>query len=352
MQLSKEFINETQKIVDLRVDIATRFLYSTDASIYQIEPLGVAFPKNGDQLAGAVELAAKYHVPVLARGAGSSLAGQAIGEALILDCSRYMDHIIEINPEERIATVETGVVLNAFNKALRKYGLQFGPDPASAERATIGGSLANNATGAHSIQYGMAADHLIAADIVLSDGSITEFRELSLNEAMRIAIPLNRNSKNENTKNRVGAIYASSLRIREQYKDVIREKWPKTWRNASGYGIHYLLPWSPSFPPQWGGAGDLKSPTPLPYPPVTPGTINLAPLLCGSEGTLAIIRKVKVRLVPRPQHTVLAVIPYEGLAEACDAVPGILELNPSAIELIPRSLISLAHSLPAYARHF
>lgn len=350
MQLPEDFLYEAQKILDLRVDITTRFLYSTDASIYQIEPLGVAFPRDGDQLAGVVELASKYHVPVLARGAGSSLAGQAIGEALILDCSRYMDHIIDINPEERTATVEAGVVLNAFNKALQKHALQFGPDPASAERATMGGSLANNASGAHSILYGMAADHLLAAEVVLSDGSVTQFEEMPAEEALRIATTYKQNNHNEETTNRVGAIYASALQIRERYQDIIRQKWPRTWRNASGYGLHYLLPWSPSAPPQWGRADNFTSQCSLPYPPVSPGSFNLSPLLCGSEGTLAIIRKAKLRLVSRPRNTILGVIPYEGLAEACDAVPGILELNPSAIELIPRNLIFLARSLPAYAR--
>src|SRR5688572_25591484 len=166
MPLHPDFINGLRKHFtgDIRLDSASRILYSTDASIYQIEPLGVAFPKTQEDLHAAVELATKYAIPILPRGAGTSLAGQAIGDALILDCSRWLDHIVEINADEHHAIVEPGVVLSNLNKVAAQYGLQYGPDPASAERATMGGVIANNATGAHSLLYGMSADHLISAD--------------------------------------------------------------------------------------------------------------------------------------------------------------------------------------------
>jgi len=125
---------------EVRFDKRTRVLYSTDASIYQMEPLGVAFPRNGEELAACVEIASSFDVPVLARGAGTSLGGQAIGPALILDCSRHLCHQIDINVEERTALIEPGVILNALNRAAAVHGLQFGPDPASAERATVAGS--------------------------------------------------------------------------------------------------------------------------------------------------------------------------------------------------------------------
>ena len=157
--------------IDARFDLPTRVLYSTDASIYQIEPLGVVFPKTQTELANIVDIACRNHTPVLARGAGSSLAGQAIGRALILDCSRYLNRIIEVDPEEQAAIIEPGCVLNSLNKAAAQYKLQFGPDPASGERATLGGSIANNATGAHSIVYGMAADHILSAHVVFANGS-------------------------------------------------------------------------------------------------------------------------------------------------------------------------------------
>src|SRR6266498_3271412 len=158
MALHSDFINELRKHFtgDIRDDLASRILYSTDASIYQIEPLGVVFPKTQDDLHAAVELAAKYKVPILPRGAGTSLAGQAIGSALILDCSRWLDSLIGLDAEAKTATVEPGLVLNTLNAAAAKHGLMYGPDPASAERATMGGVIANNATGAHSLTYGMS----------------------------------------------------------------------------------------------------------------------------------------------------------------------------------------------------
>ncbi|GJQ52690.1 MAG: hypothetical protein HKUEN02_15370 [Anaerolineaceae bacterium] len=183
MNLSREFIAELGKRFagDLRLDVASKILYSTDASMYQIEPLGVAIPKTQEDLQAAVELAAKYKIPILPRGSGSSLGGQAIGEALILDCSRYLTSILEINPEEKYALVEPGVILTDLNRAAAKYGLTFGPDPASAERATMGGVIGNNATGAHSILYGMSADHLLEAAVVLSDGSLSQWGMVNRN---------------------------------------------------------------------------------------------------------------------------------------------------------------------------
>jgi FAD/FMN-containing dehydrogenase len=169
----------------LRTDLTVRMLYSTDASIYQIEPLGVIFPRVADDLNAIVEICASFHSPVIVRGAGSGLAGQAIGRGWIVDCSRYLNRLLEIDPETRTALVEPGLVLNTLNREAARYGLQFGPDPASAERATLGGSLANNASGAHSIRYGMSADHLLGVEAVLSDGSTAQLEEIRLEQAER-----------------------------------------------------------------------------------------------------------------------------------------------------------------------
>lgn len=334
---------------DLRADPVTRQLYATDASIYRIEPLGVAFPRHVDELNLALEVCAAFGVPTLARGSGSSLAGQAIGPALILDCSRHLDNILEIQPEAGLAIVEPGVVLQRLNKALAAYGLQFGPDPASAERATLGGSLANNAAGAHSILYGMAADHLLAAEVALADGSQAFWEELSLGEAQRRAgigqqadllAECERllQSPEVSLEQRV---YGAVLAIRIANKGDIQRHWPKTYRRASGYSLNYLLPWSPVAPPAWPAA--------QPYPPVGQGRLNLAPLLAGSEGTLAVMRRLWLRLTPLPAATLLVVLAYPSVAEACDRVPEVLERRPSAVELIPPSLVRLARSVPAYA---
>ncbi len=347
--LPEDFVQEMQQTIDgeIRTDFTTRLLYSTDASIYQMEPLGVVFPSHLDDLQAIVELAARHKVPLLARGAGSSLAGQAIGPALIIDCSRHLTRLIEINPEERTTTVEPGLVLNTLNRAAAAHGLTFGPDPASAERATIGGSIANNASGSHSILYGMTADHLLAAEVVLADGSLATFASVSLDEAQRRA---------ESSANALeAALYRLALTIRQHYAETIRNRFPRVWRRACGYNLNYLMPWSPTAPPLWEQVSaqwlpEGHPPAPLPYPPVHPGEINLAPLIAGSEGTLAIIRRAKLRLVPKPKHTLLGILAFDSVAEACDFVPEVLSHHPSGVELIPGSLIQLARSVPAYAR--
>ncbi len=332
----REITNALTKAgVEARCDPVTRLLYSTDASIYQITPLGAAFPRTQDELAAAVEIVMRMRAPILARGSGSSLAGQAVGAGMILDCARHLRRILEINAQERYAIVEPGVILNTLNRAAAKHGLQFGPDPASAERATMGGSIGNNATGAHSILYGMAADHLVEAGVLLSDGSRETFGRVSEAEARQIAA---------NGNGRLAQIYAAALSIRENYTQAILANWPRTWRRATGYALNYLLPWAHSAPQGWEAAQPGMS-----YPPVVAGTINLAPLLAGAEGTLGVIQTMKVRLVPAPRHTVLGVLAYDSVAHACDATPEILERNPSAVELIPETLIRMARSAPAYA---
>lgn len=323
MILSKEFINELKKhfVGDIRLDTASKVLYSTDASMYQIEPLGVAIPKNQDDLQSAVELAAKYKTPILPRGSGSSLGGQAIGEALILDCSRHLNSILEINAEEHYAIVEPGVILADLNRAAAKHGFMFGPDPASAERATMGGVIGNNATGAHSILYGMSADHLLEADVILGDGSLSKWGIVNGEWGMG---------------KREAEVFSVVNEIRENYAEKIKQNYPKSWRNSAGYRLNYLLPWSPSKPPQWDGV----------YPN---SKLNLASLLAGSEGALAVIRKMKVNLVSKPKYTILGVLQYQSIESACDDVPRLLEFNPSAIELIPQMILQFARSVSAVA---
>lgn len=344
--LPLEFVNDRQIKQhfkgEIRHDITSRILYSTDASIYQIEPLGVAFPRTIEDLIILTETAARYAIPVLPRGSGSSLAGQAIGHALILDTSRYLNRILELNLEEQVATVEPGLILNTLNQTISSNQLQFGPDPASAERATIGGCIGNNAAGAHSIMYGMTADHILSLDVIFSDGSQATLRETSLHSAQTFS---------ETNTSIESHFYRIAFDIRARYQDKIRAHWPVTWRRASGYNLNYLLPWSPTQPPQWSSNTEWFSgkTQPLPYPPILPENINLAPLMAGSEGSLAIISKAKLRLVARNRFTILAVMCFSSIIDACENVERILSFAPSAVELIPQSLIELARSVPAYA---
>jgi len=316
---------------DSRFDPYTRILYSTDASNYQIEPIGVFFPRHEEDLERAVRAGRELEVPILPRGAGTSLAGQAVGAALILDCSRYLDTIHRLDPEQRLAEVGPGVVGAALNAAAKRHGLMFGPDPASADRATFGGMIATNATGAHSIRYGMTADHLLEAKVVLSDGSPARLGPLSEEEARRKA----------EAKTVEGGIYRAALDLRQNALGAVQAGWPKVWRRASGYSLDYLVGYSPSQPSGWYA-------DPEPYPPDRGFT--LAPLLCGSEGTLAVVSRATVNLVPRPKATVLVVLACSGIAEACDATPEILTTRPAAVELIPQSLLDRARAVPGYAR--
>jgi len=322
---------------DIRFDLASRILYSTDASIYQMEPLGVLLPRTQEDLHAAVELAARYRLPLLPRGAGSSLAGQAVGQAVILDVSRWLNRLIAINPEARTATVEPGLVLANLNRAAARFGLQFGPDPASAERATLGGVIGNNATGAHSILYGMTADHLISAETILSDGSLATWEEVDLSQQSRWW----------QDDSLFSTFVRTALEIRQKYASAIQQHFPHSWRNSAGYRLNYLLPWSPALPPRWDAAYGPQGTRG--YPPQGGADFNLAALLAGSEGTLAVIRRATLNLVPKPRHSLLAVRAYASLAEACDDVPRLLQFQPSAVELIPRLIFQLARSIPAYA---
>lgn len=332
MQRIAELLQELKQNFagELRSDPASRALYSTDASMYQIAPLGVAIPANQEDLQAALELAAKYDLPVLPRGAGSSLGGQAIGEALILDCSRHLNRILSMDAHTQTAVVEPGVVLADLNRAARKHGLMFGPDPASAERATMGGVIGNNATGAHSILYGMTADHLVSADVIMSDGSLATW--CALDDSMQEQV--------ESSGGRMADLVRAARDIRTRHARQIRENFPRSWRNSAGYRINYLIPFSPSKPSQWQGN----------YPPVDASRLNLQCLLAGSEGTLAVIQRATLKLVQKPPYTLLGVLAYPDIAAACDDVPRLLSFQPSAIELIPQLIIRLARGVPAYAR--
>ncbi|MFV1859756.1 MAG: FAD-binding and (Fe-S)-binding domain-containing protein, partial [Anaerolineales bacterium] len=314
---------------EVRFDPYARALYSTDASNHQITPLGVVLPETEEDLFAAVETAAELSVPLLPRGAGTSLSGAAVGEALILDCSKHLAQIHHIDPESRTAEVGPGVVCAQLNAAAAKLDLMYGPDPASADRATFGGMIGTNATGAHSIRYGMTADHVLAVEAVLADGSAARFEEMSLEAAEQKAGSAGLEAE----------IYAAALAVKGKYAEAVMDRWPRTWRRSSGYGLNYLTQYTPDRPAAWYQEQ---------YPPKS--EFNLAPLLCGSEGTLAILRRAEVRLVPRPQYTTLVVLEFDSVGQACDYTPAILETEPAAVELIPRTLIERARAVPAYAR--
>lgn len=312
VEATQAFIHELRgKINQVSFDQTTRLLFSTDASIYQMMPVGVAWPRNAEEIAAAVEIANRHNIPVLPRGGGSSLAGQAIGHALLLDFSRHMDDILAIHPQEKLVHVQPGVLLGQLNRRLAPYGLHYGPDPASADRATMGGIIGNNATGAHSIQYGMTHDHLHSAKFLLSDTTEVEFSAGDAGEW-----------QGKSTRDgREGRIYQTILNLLTSHKNLIHRRFPNTFRSVAGYNLKALLDGEP---------------------------LNPASLLAGSEGTLGIITSAKLRLVPIPPAKHLYLVHFHEMKAALDAVPHILESDPSAIELLDDMLLTLTKNQPKY----
>ncbi len=296
---------------EVRFDKLSRTLYSTDASNYEIEPVGIVIPRAEDDVWAAVETARSLGAAILPRGGGTSLAGQAVGEALVIDFSKYMSGVIEINPETRTARVEPGIYIEQLNRRLKQHGLMFGPDPSTARIATAGGAVGNNSTGAHSILYGMAGDNVEAAKILI-DGSAVELR--ALREDALDARAKERGSE--------GSLFKNLTGLRKKYSETIRRDFPGHWRRASGYSLNYFLE------------------TPF----------NPAKLLAGSEGTLGIATEFTLKLVPRPAYTGLVILQFESIINAMEAVPAILAHGPSAIELIDSMLVGLARAHSGYSR--
>jgi FAD/FMN-containing dehydrogenase/Fe-S oxidoreductase len=309
---TREMLHDLQHAVDdTAFDQMTRLLYSTDASIYQMMPVGVVFPKNTDEIAAAVEIANQHGVPVLPRGGGSSLAGQGVNHALVLDLTRHMRNITYVDPDAQIVTVQAGMTLGALNRALAVHGYQYGPDPASADRAAVGGVIGNNATGAHSIQYGMTADNVASVRAVLADGTITTLSDAT----------------DWHTGSQLGGIEGQIYRmlptILERYADAIHTDYPETFRTVAGYNLDRLA---------------------------AAATPNLAELIVGSEGTLAVVGQATLKMVPIPRVKCLALVHFADLRAALEAVPPMLEAQPSAIELLDKMLLDLTRNNAEYSR--
>ena len=322
-----DFLNELQPRIsgDLRTDEYSRMFYSTDASLYRVMPYGVLIPKTVDDIQATIELAAKYKIPILPRTSGSSLAGQAINEALVIDMTRHLDQVLEVNQEERWVRLQPGVVLDRLNLDLRSYGLQFGPDPASSNRAALGGVVANNSTGSHSILYGMTADHLLETDVILADGSQTHFGFLEPEELQN---KLERDDFEGQVYRKISTLVSDPAN-----RQIISRATPRTWRRCGGYNIDRMLGGK--------GASFLIS---------QDHRFNLSKLMCGSEGTLGVMTEIKLGLVPRPQLTAIAVVHFDTLFTALSAVPVILETGPSAVEVIDHIGLTRCLEAPQYAR--
>jgi len=283
---------------DVRFDAVSRALYATDASVYTLTPLGVVLPRTQQDLIAIVRICGRLGCPITLRGGGTSQCGQAIGTGLVVDTSKYLTAVLDVNVEERWARVEPGIVLDELNARLRPHGLRFAPDVSTASRATLGGMMANNSSGARSVYYGKTIDHVLEQDVVLADGSVAHFGPLAP-EALDAACA------GDSLEARC---YRTVRELARTHADEVARRYPKVLRRVMGYNLDEFT------------ASDRP--------------FNLAKLLVGSEGTLGVVLSAKVNLVPLPRAKAVLAIQFTELLEALGAAPLILRHGPSAVEVM------------------
>jgi len=298
-------------------DVFSRGRYSTDASIYQIDPIGVVVPKTAADVSSIMEIAVAAGAPVLPRGGGTSQCGQTVGEALVVDVSKHLNTILELDVEARTAWVEPGLVLDSLNSVLKPHGLWFPVDVSTSSRATIGGMAGNNSCGARSIRYGPMRDNVRAIDAVLVEGGTMRFGEVLGNVGSEM----------------VGKL----LDIGRREAEEIRASFPDLMRRVGGYNIDALMP--DGAPRGDWAAGTVADHGDCP---------NLAHLLVGSEGTLAFSTRLQLILQALPRHKVLGVCHFPSFHQAMESAQHIVGLNPSAVELVDRTMIELSREIPMF----
>jgi len=299
---------------DVRFDEYSRELYATDASIYEVPPVGAVFPRSTDDVAAVVTHCAGEDVPVLPRGGGTSLAGQTV------DFTRYMDAPIALDAEARRATAEAGITLGDLNAALADHGLKFAPDPAWGDKSALGGAIGNNTTGAHSLQYGKTDHYIESCEVVLADGTVTTFGDVPVAELREYA---SRDGVE-------GDIYAAVADVLDGHRDEIAAAYPELKRNVSGYNLDRLVADAEG---EYGEAG----------------VVNLGRLLAGSEGTLGIVTEATVALEPLPETKAMALLCYGDLVDAMADVAPILEHDPAAVEVLDDTMLELARDTAEFA---
>jgi FAD/FMN-containing dehydrogenase/Fe-S oxidoreductase len=283
-------------------DDGSRALYATDGSNYRQVPIGVVLPRDIDDVIATISLAREYGAPILCRGGGTSLAGQCCNVAVVLDFTKHMAAILEIDPERRIARVQPGVVLDRLRNAAEKYQLTFGPDPASHDRCTLGGMIGNNSCGVHSVMAGKTDDNIEELEILTYDGLRIRVGQTSDGEIEKII----------SEGGRRGEIYSGLRRLRDTYSNLIQERYPNIPRRVSGYNLNYLLP---------------------------ENSFHVARALVGSEGTCVTVLEATCRLVQSPQERVLLVIAYPDIFLCADRVPEIMAHHPIGLEAVDSLLV-------------
>ncbi len=287
---------------EVRFDAASRGLYATDASNYRQVPIGVVIPHTVDDVVETVAVARSLQAPVLLRGGGTSLAGQTCNVALVLDTSKYLDRVLSIDPGQRLARVEPGVVCDVLRHAAEAHGLTFGPDPSTHSRCTLGGMIGNNSCGAHSVMAGKTVNNIEALEVLTYDGTRLTVGPTSDAELARLI----------GAGGRVGGLYAGLKAIRERYGDAIRREFPDIRRRVSGYNLDALLP---------------------------ENGCNVAQALVGTEGTCAITLGATARLVASPPVRVLLVLGFDDICTAGDHAPGLMPFGPLCIEGLDEHII-------------
>ena len=313
------------KISDLKSSLSGEVLdgqfdrgrYSTDASIYQIMPEAVVLPKTIDDIQTTIQFSQENAIPILPRGGGTSQNGQTVNRAIVLDNSRYLNKIIEIDEKNLRCVVEPGVVLDELNRRLKPFGLWFPVDVSTSSRATIGGMAGNNSAGGRSIRYGIMRDNVLSIDAILSDASKATFG-LARNNLIGL-----------------GEIFPKLINIAKKYQTEIETRYPKVLRRVGGYNLDALLPDTLASRP--GSIGNEKD-------------INLSHLIVGSEGTLAYSTAIELKLSPLPSPKIMALCHFSTFYEAMDSAQHIVKLNPIAVELIDSTMISLARSIPIFSK--
>jgi FAD/FMN-containing dehydrogenase/Fe-S oxidoreductase len=288
---------------EVRFDNSSRALYATDASNYRHIPIGVVIPQNDDDVRATVAACREFGAPILARGAATSLAGQTCNVAVVLDFSKYMNRLLEINREEQWARVQPGIVLDEVRDAAIKVGLTYGPDPATHNRCTLGGMIGNNSCGTHSVMAGKTVENIHELRILTYDGC-----EMSVGPTSDAAF-----EQIVAVKDRRASIYSQLREIRDRYGDLVREKYPRIPRRVSGYNLDELLP---------------------------ENGFNVARSLIGTEGTCALVLEAKLRLIHNPAQRSLVVLGYPNIFHAADDVPEILQFGPIALEAIDGKLVA------------
>ena len=283
---------------EVMFDDATRGRYATDASIYQVTPVGVVVPRSAEAAICAMQVAVEEGVPILPRGAGTSQCGQTVGAALVIDDSKYLNRALEIDATARRALVEPGVVLDALNARLRPLGLWYPVDVSTSAQATLGGMTGNNSCGSRSLAYGNMVDRVRAVHAWTPAGIRGRFDAAPSDAA-------------------IGELARKAAALFEREKDEIAARYPKTFRNVAGYNLNRLP--------------------------------NLASLLVGSEGTLAWFEKIEIDLAELPRHRALGVAHFPRFYDAMDAAQHIVKLGPCAVELVDRTMLDLALSNAAFA---